>query len=411
MLAKIYREQFGISELLTSDILKETETVFSKAINRGVPRSTTNRTAFQDRLKNSTDVFSVFKVHTQAQEIARQITDDQGNRRSFSDWAARVQPYLNHQNKTWLRTEYDTAIRRAHDEADWQRFEEDSDIYQCLEWIPTTSAHPGADHQVYWGTVLPIHDEFWTRHRPGDRWNCKCSLRQTNRRPNTPTTPRPAPTPSTPTGGRPSTTGSTRPVTTNPNDPQSGLNTKPGSAEVFSDDHAYYPEDCRICPFSGTLRALATSLGFKHKGCNTCERARKAMCELGANAVRARRTVNAQIRKEVNEWATSDLPTARVGLDTAKRDTVNGIVINKRSVNEVYTKNAAGKHLPEVLQMLMAYKTWIGGMKKVRTEPGRNHPNAVFNVYTVTHRGSEYEVKTKVEGGDELLYNIKKVGA
>lgn len=90
---------------------------------------------------------------------------------------------------------------------------------------------------------------------------------------------------------------------------------------------------------------------------------------------------------------------------------MNGIAINKRSGNEVFTKNAAGKHLPEVLQMLMAYKTWMGGMKKVRTEPGRHHPNAVFNVYTVTYRGGTYEVKTKVESEEELLYCIKKISA
>lgn len=403
MLAKIYRQQFGTSELLGSDILKETEAVFSKAIDRGVPRSTANRTAFNQRLKNSTDVFSVFKVHTQAQEIARQITDDQGNRRSFRDWAAHVQPYLNHQNRTWLRTEYDTAIRRAHDEADWQRYEEDSDIYQCLEWVPTTSAHPGADHQVWWGTVLPIHDEFWTRHRPGDRWNCKCSLRQTNKKPTTAPTPRTAPSaPSAPTTPTPS--APTR------NDPQAGLTAKPGSGEVFSDDHVYYPEDCRLCPFGGTLYALTSTLAFKHKDCNHCDRARKAMCDLGSNATRARRAVNTQIRKEVNEWAISELPTVRMGIDTAKRDTVNGIVISKRTINEVYAKNAAGRHLPQVLKMLMDYKTWVGGMKKVRTEPGRDHPNAVFYVYTVGYRNGTYEIKTKVECGEELLYCIKKVG-
>ena len=28
--------------------------------------------------------------------------------------------------------------------------------------------------------TLPVGDPFWTKHHPGDRWNCKCSLEQTD---------------------------------------------------------------------------------------------------------------------------------------------------------------------------------------------------------------------------------------
>ena len=243
MLAEIYRDEWGVSELLDSQVLRETQAIFGKAIEKGVPRSTPHRTAFKQRLKTSTDVFSVFRVHRQAEDIAAHLTDEHGNRRSFGEWAERVQPYLNHQNRAWLQTEYSTAIRRAHDEADWVRFREDADIYPNLEWVPSTSAQPGADHKVFWGTVLPIGDEFWTEHRPGDRWNCKCSLRQTDKAPTA--TPR---------------------VSGAQHAPQPGLRAKPGSEEVFSDDHAYFPSDCRMCLFgrsASRLRHLLGNLGGK----------------------------------------------------------------------------------------------------------------------------------------------------
>lgn len=242
MLAEIYREEWGVSELLDSQVLRETQAIFGKAIEKGVPRSTPHRTAFKQRLKTSTDVFSVFRVHRQAEDIAAHLTDEHGNRRSFGEWAERVQPYLNHQNRAWLQTEYSTAIRRAHDEADWVRFREDADIYPNLEWVPSTSAQPGADHKVFWGTVLPIGDEFWTEHRPGDRWNCKCSLRQTDKAPTA--TPR---------------------VSGKQHAPQPGLRAKPGSEEVFSEDHAYYPEGCSFCVFAKGLRGLMANLSSKAK--------------------------------------------------------------------------------------------------------------------------------------------------
>lgn len=262
MLAEIYRDEWGVSELLDSQVLRETQAIFGKAIEKGVPRSTPHRTAFKQRLKTSTDVFSVFRVHRQAEDIAAHLTDEHGNRRSFGEWAERVQPYLNHQNRAWLQTEYSTAIRRAHDEADWVRFREDADIYPNLEWVPSTSAQPGADHKVFWGTVLPIGDEFWTEHRPGDRWNCKCSLRQTDKAPTA--TPR---------------------VSGAQHAPQPGLRAKPGSEEVFSEDHAYYPDGCSFCVFAKGLRGLMANLSSKAKPfskdgtCLGCSLRRKCMNE------------------------------------------------------------------------------------------------------------------------------------
>ena len=56
----------------------------------------------------------------------------------------------------------------------------EKDILPNLRWMPSTSLHPGADHRVFWNTVRPIDDPFWASHRPGDRWNCKCSLSATD---------------------------------------------------------------------------------------------------------------------------------------------------------------------------------------------------------------------------------------
>jgi hypothetical protein len=116
----------------------------------------------------------------------------------------------------WLQTEYDTAVIRAHQAADWQQFEREKDVLPNLKWMPSTSAHPGADHRVFWGTVRAINDPFWSSHRPGDRWNCKCSLSSTDE----PVTQVPDATPS--------------------DGPQNGLENNPGvDGKLFSDNHPY----------------------------------------------------------------------------------------------------------------------------------------------------------------------------
>ncbi|MCS2621089.1 hypothetical protein NXW11_24720 [Bacteroides thetaiotaomicron] len=57
------------------------------------------------------------------------------------------------------------------------------DVLPNLKWMPSTSVTPGADHQIFWGTIRPIDDPFWNEHRPGDRWNCKCTLSSTDEAP------------------------------------------------------------------------------------------------------------------------------------------------------------------------------------------------------------------------------------
>jgi hypothetical protein len=82
----------------------------------------------------------------------------------------------------WLRTEYDTAVLRANLARQWKDFEKNKDLFPNLKWMPTTSVYIGEDHRPFWdpvSVIRPIDDPFWNEHRPGDRWNCKCSLQAT----------------------------------------------------------------------------------------------------------------------------------------------------------------------------------------------------------------------------------------
>lgn len=141
---------------------------------------------------------------------------------------------------------------RAHRAADWQQFEAEKDVLPNLEWTPSTSPNPGEDHRPFWGTVLPIDDPFWNEHKPGDRWNCKCSLRNTDKQAGT-----------VPTGGQKDM-------------PARGLENNPGKdGHLFSDKHGYFPDSCGSCPFAGgKLKALFADLAGK-KNCYDCKRVDK----------------------------------------------------------------------------------------------------------------------------------------
>lgn len=189
----------------------------------------THETDFYTALRHSNEVFAAFKVHNMEQLMAARLTDANGKLKPFSKWSEDVSSITSHHVGAWLRTEYDTAIIRAHNAADWRRFERDKDVMPNLRWMPTTSPTPESSHRAFWERhlTLPVGDTFWNEHHPGDRWNCKCSLEQTD----DPATPE-------------------LKAEFSGEKPQRGLENNTGKdGHTFSDNHPYFPKSCGSCGF------------------------------------------------------------------------------------------------------------------------------------------------------------------
>lgn len=218
-LKHIYEKDFHPMTEIEENLFNETFHAFTEATNDGVSQSSAEvPTEFRQKMDQGNAVFSAFKVHRMQNDIAAQMYDSNGVLKPFEQWKKDVHPMLDHHVEHWLKTEYATAVIRSRQAADWQRFEQYADILPNLEWMPSTSANPGADHKVFWGTILPISHPFWSAHRPGDRWNCKCSLSATDEPP----------------------TGAPRESTDPKNQPAPGLDNNPGvDGRLFSDTHPY----------------------------------------------------------------------------------------------------------------------------------------------------------------------------
>ena len=212
----------------------------------------THEQAFYAALRHSNEVFAAFKVHTMGNEMAAKLLDSQGHLKPFNQWMQEVASISSHQVGSWLQTEYDTAVLRAHAAADWQEFERNKDVMPNLRWMPTTSMEPEASHSEYWRRklTLPVDDPFWEEHHPGDRWNCKCSLEATD-----------------------------DPVVrldddTKPTPPQRGLENNPGKdGHTFSDNHPYFPDNCKQCAFhkAATIKnKLQRLFENRTKDCYNC---------------------------------------------------------------------------------------------------------------------------------------------
>ena len=217
-LRNIYGKNFHPMTDIEINLFNEICDRINEAARKGLDESGTvdPDDDFRTAILRNNEVFAAFKVHRMQNDMARLLLDSNGNLKPFEQWRKEVMPIASHQVGQWLRTEYNTAVLRAHQAADWQQFEREKDILPNLRWMPSTSVNPGKDHMVFWGTVRPIDDPFWNEHRPGDRWNCKCDLSSTD-----------------------------DPVTeipdfTKKDNPHPGLDNNPGKdGKLFSDTHPY----------------------------------------------------------------------------------------------------------------------------------------------------------------------------
>ena len=102
----------------------------------------THETGFYAALRHSNEVFAAFKVHNMGRLMASRLIGADGKLKPFGKWAEEVAPITSHHVGAWLRTENDTAHIRAHNAADWRRFERDKDVMPNLRWMPTTPPTP-----------------------------------------------------------------------------------------------------------------------------------------------------------------------------------------------------------------------------------------------------------------------------
>lgn len=381
-LVNIYKGNVDIDHEVEEHLFQETSKIFNEAISEGYANAVENNTplpndTFRSSFKHSADVFSAFRVHRMQQDIAAQMIDEDGHVKPFQKFVKDVSPYIEHRNRAWLRTEYDTAILRAQNAAEWKMFEAEKDVYPNLEWIDSTSPNPGADHMVFWGTVRPVDDPFWDEHKPGDRWNCKCELQQSD------------------------SDVTAAPLSDGKSDPARGLESNPAKAEeLFSQKHPYYPQSCMSCPFAGNkLMALAMELAGR-KNCNRCGKVDKEIgkrIDSSPNKKKAGEIeVSDFVKKHLEPSVTSSGQQTNQKLVTSKDG--DELIFRRKFFDETLAKCCRKKNVGETMQIAFEFEQWAKKLTLVRTEAGIHH-DCDFRVYECTYKGKRIELKAKDTAG------------
>lgn len=355
MLREIY-DGLDVRDDIQRGAFEETLRLFNEATVQGLSDAgyPAGDELFYGQLRTNNEVFSAFRTHRMQNDLAARLVGRDGKLKPFEQWVKDVRNITDHYVVRWLRTEYDTAVLRAHQAADWKRFGAEADVLPNLRWMPTTSPDPDMAHRQYWeaGLTLPVDHPFWTRHRPGDRWNCKCSLMQTD---------------------EPPTEGAVadfRPV-----EPVPGLDGNPADGgKLFSGSHPYYTQ--------------------AHPG------AEKAVANL--------------LRKRLSEWSRQNLPVVKVGKMEMRRFEVptpgSGMVtvINRNFYEEVASKYKDAPDYAERLAFARRAHELFPESVFVRDERPEHHKDAyTFKVYEYRKGGVALEFKCKVNPDGSFLHFMR----
>lgn len=250
-LRNIQSKRINTRTTIDAGLFSEVQRIVSNAIDIGYD-APAGGSSFAQELKNNAEVWSAFKVHRMGRDIAARMLDSDGNLKSFEQFKADTKDIVDHQVGRWLRTEFDTAVKRAHKAAEMRQFMEEADVFPNIEWLPSSAVNPRESHIPFYHHIWPIDDPFWNEHKPGDEWGCQCDWRATDE----------APTDNTGLGS-------------NNIKPSAGLGGNPArTGQIFSNDHPYFPSDCAHCAFKSVQLRLFTN---KQKNCYQCANIIKAI--------------------------------------------------------------------------------------------------------------------------------------
>lgn len=152
--------------------------ILQAAISEGYENVPDSDKAFYNELSYNQSVFAAFKTHSIGDDLAKLLTDEKGELRTFSEFQKAVNPLLDNYNQNWLRAEYNTSVASAQAAKKWQDIQRDKDLFPYLEFRTQNDNAVRSEHKRLHGIIRKVDDAFWNTHYPPLGFNCRCTVRK-----------------------------------------------------------------------------------------------------------------------------------------------------------------------------------------------------------------------------------------
>ena len=127
------------------------------------------------RLKAGVTRFGAFKAFNATQDIRAK---GRTGAATAADDAENVEKRYN----SFQAAEYATAASRARTAKQFAEYmtADRMRLFPNLRWLPSRSVEVRPEHRIFWNRVWPKSSEFWQHNQPGNLWNCKCDMEETD---------------------------------------------------------------------------------------------------------------------------------------------------------------------------------------------------------------------------------------
>jgi len=130
------------------------------------------------QLKRNCYVFSAAKTFNQIQDMQNFLFNEKGFKRPFNEFKQAAKGIFDTYNETWLEAEFETATRQAEAASEWERLNNEKDIFPLLRYKTLQDGSVREEHAILNDVVRPVNDPFWDRFTPPNGWRCRCFLEQ-----------------------------------------------------------------------------------------------------------------------------------------------------------------------------------------------------------------------------------------
>lgn len=128
-------------------------------------------------LRENIYMFSAAKTYQQVRSLSDLLTDGDAVR-PFSEFRDLAMQEYELYNKTWLQTEYDTAIGQAQSASLWNNIQSQKDVLPLLRYSAVMDPNTSEICAPLDGITLPVDDSFWDVFMPLNHFNCRCTVMQ-----------------------------------------------------------------------------------------------------------------------------------------------------------------------------------------------------------------------------------------
>jgi SPP1 gp7 family putative phage head morphogenesis protein len=125
-------------------------------------------------MRENVYMFSAAKTYQQVREMNDLLTSSE----SFKDFRDKALEVYDTYNKTWLETEYNTAISQGMAAQHWVEIEKRKEEFPYLQYSAVLDDRTSEICEPLEGVTLPVDDPFWNKFTPPNHFNCRCLLLQ-----------------------------------------------------------------------------------------------------------------------------------------------------------------------------------------------------------------------------------------